>query len=90
MSTKRKLSEALFHAAAWRLRRLVGDQRIDGAIVKTAQRWRNFLKKPLFIGITGSAGKTTTKELLLGVLAHKYRGVANPGSLNVLHGVSVA
>ena len=84
MSTKRTLGVALFHATAWRLRRLVGDQRIDGAIVKTAQRWRNFLKKPLFIGITGSAGKTTTKELLLGVLAHKYRGVANPGSLNVL------
>ncbi len=34
--------------------------------------------------MTGSAGKTTTKELLLGILSASKKGVASPGSLNVL------
>ncbi|HRZ42013.1 MAG TPA: UDP-N-acetylmuramoyl-tripeptide--D-alanyl-D-alanine ligase [Bacteroidales bacterium] len=34
------------------------------------------------IGITGSNGKTTTKELILAVLAQKYRVVATQGNLN--------
>ncbi len=69
---------------AWRVRELVGDQYVDLTIVKIAQRWRPFLKKPVFFGITGSAGKTTAKELLLAVLSYKRRGVGSPSSLNVL------
>ncbi|SBT06779.1 putative Peptidyl-tRNA hydrolase [Candidatus Propionivibrio aalborgensis] len=72
------------NALAWRFRRIVGDARLDRAIVKIAWRWRPLLKKPVFIGIAGSAGKTTTKELLLGVLSHKGRGAGNPASLNAL------
>ena len=34
--------------------------------------------------MTGSAGKTTTKELLFGILSASKKGVANPASLNVL------
>lgn len=71
-------------AIAWRVRGLVGDNLVDQTIIKIAQRWRPLLNKPVFIGITGSAGKTTTKELLLGVLSQKSRGIANPASLNVL------
>ncbi|MBP3710773.1 MAG: UDP-N-acetylmuramoyl-tripeptide--D-alanyl-D-alanine ligase [Treponema sp.] len=42
---------------------------------------RNFphLKK---IGITGSSGKTTTKELCVAVLKQRYRVVCNEGNLN--------
>lgn len=71
-------------ALDWRIRRVFGDARLDRAIVKFAWRWRPLLKKPVFIGIAGSAGKTTTKELLLGVLSHKGRGTGNPASLNAL------
>ena len=71
-------------ALAWRLRRVVGDRRLDAFIVSTAQVWRAVLKKPVFIGIAGSAGKTTTKELLHGLLARQRSGVANAASLNVL------
>ncbi|MDP2323697.1 MAG: aminoacyl-tRNA hydrolase [Gammaproteobacteria bacterium] len=71
-------------ALAWRFRRLVGDVRLDRAIVKAAQAWRAYLHKPVFIGIAGSAGKTTTKELLHGVLSYRRRSVANPSSLNAL------
>lgn len=74
----------IFDAAAWRIRRIVGDQRLDGIIVKAANVWRPHLKRTQFIGITGSGGKTTTKELLLGIMSHKQVGIANPASLNVL------
>ena len=78
--TPRRVLDAL----AWRFRRLAGDQRVDRAIVRLAHRWRQVLHKPVFIGIAGSAGKTTTKELLHGVLSYRQRGLANPSSLNAL------
>lgn len=34
------------------------------------------------IGITGSCGKTTTKEILLSILKQKYSVIANEGNLN--------
>ena len=62
----------------------MGDARVDSAWVAVAKRWRPTLKRTVFIGVTGSAGKTTTKELLFGILSASKKGVANPGSLNVL------
>lgn len=80
-----KLAPARLRAAlAWRFRGLVGDQRVDRAIVRVAQVWRPCLRKPVFIGIAGSAGKTTTKELLHGLLSYGQRGLSNPSSLNAL------
>ena len=51
-------------------------------LLKAAPPWRALLKKPVFIGVTGSVGKTTTKELLLGVLGSKGRGIGTVGSMN--------
>ena len=34
------------------------------------------------VGITGSSGKTTTKEILVSILSQKYRVVSNEGNLN--------
>ncbi len=42
---------------------------------------RNFLNIPI-IGLTGSNGKTTTKELINGVLSQKYTTTATVGNLN--------
>jgi UDP-N-acetylmuramoyl-tripeptide--D-alanyl-D-alanine ligase len=42
------------------------------------------------IGITGSAGKTTTKELLAAMLATRYRVARNPGNFNNLYGFPLA
>jgi UDP-N-acetylmuramoyl-tripeptide--D-alanyl-D-alanine ligase len=42
------------------------------------------------IGVTGSAGKTTTKELLAAMLARRYRTAASPGNLNNLYGFPLA
>ena len=71
-------------ALAWRLRAFVGDERVDRSLVRMAHRWRPMLGKPVFIGIAGSGGKTTTKELLLGMLSARRRGTGTTASLNAL------
>lgn len=42
------------------------------------------------VGITGSAGKTTAKELLAAMLARRFQVARNPGSLNNTLGFPVA
>ena len=42
------------------------------------------------VGITGSAGKTTTKELLAVLLARKFQVSRTPGNLNNLYGFPLA
>lgn len=72
----------LSDAFAWSLRRLVGDDFVDRTKLALAPHWRPFLKKPVFVGVTGSVGKTTTKELLLGILSRTGRGVGTVGGSN--------
>jgi UDP-N-acetylmuramoyl-tripeptide--D-alanyl-D-alanine ligase len=42
------------------------------------------------VGITGSAGKTTTKELLAAMLATRFRVARTPGNFNNLYGFPLA
>ncbi len=51
------------------------------SLQQLAKYHRNQLKIP-FIGITGSNGKTTTKELIHAVLSQKYKTLATHGNLN--------
>ena len=51
------------------------------ALQQLANFHRKQLKTPL-IGLTGSNGKTTTKELINAVLSEKYRTIATIGNLN--------
>jgi UDP-N-acetylmuramoyl-tripeptide--D-alanyl-D-alanine ligase len=51
------------------------------ALQDLAKYHRSMLTIPI-IGITGSNGKTTTKELVRNVLAKKYRTLATEGNLN--------
>lgn len=51
------------------------------ALQKTAAFWRQQLDVRV-IGITGSVGKSTTKELAAEVLSQRYPTVKNPGNLN--------
>ncbi len=53
--------------------------------LKTLQELSTFHRRKMdipFIGITGSNGKTTTKELTRDVLAKKYKVLATKGNLN--------
>jgi UDP-N-acetylmuramoyl-tripeptide--D-alanyl-D-alanine ligase len=51
------------------------------ALQKTARFWRRKLHLRV-IGITGSVGKSTTKELVAEVLTQRFRTLKNPGNLN--------
>ncbi len=51
------------------------------ALQKVARSWRRQLNIRV-IGITGSVGKSTTKELVASVLDQRYSTLKNPGNLN--------
>jgi len=51
------------------------------ALQKVASVWRKRINVRV-IGITGSVGKSTTKELTTTVLKQRYRTLKNPGNLN--------
>ncbi len=51
------------------------------ALQQIARFWRRKLHLRV-IGITGSVGKSTTKELIAEVLSQRYRTLKNPGNLN--------
>lgn len=51
------------------------------ALQKAAAFWRSQLSVRV-IGITGSVGKSTSKELIAEVLERRYRTLRNPGNLN--------
>lgn len=51
------------------------------ALQQVARYWRSRLDVRV-IGITGSVGKTTTKEVAAELLERRYRTLRNPGNLN--------
>lgn len=51
------------------------------AIANLAAYWRSTLKA-VVVGVTGSTGKTSTKDLLLSVLQQRYRTAATQGNRN--------
>jgi UDP-N-acetylmuramoyl-tripeptide--D-alanyl-D-alanine ligase len=57
----------------------VGDTRAD--LTSAASAWRKTLTKSI-LGITGSNGKTSTKELVLNCLARKWKAAGTRGNLN--------
>jgi len=52
------------------------------ALTRLATACRHSLKSAHFIAVTGSSGKTTTKQLLRAVLAQRFRVSASPRSFN--------
>ncbi|MBA2518687.1 MAG: UDP-N-acetylmuramoyl-tripeptide--D-alanyl-D-alanine ligase [Chloroflexia bacterium] len=60
---------------------LVVEAPVD-ALQVMAGVWRNRLDDLIVVGITGSIGKTSTKEVVASVLGGRYRTYRNPGNLN--------
>ncbi len=52
------------------------------ALQQIARFWRRKLPNLRVIGITGSVGKSTTKEMVAEVLSTRYRTLKSPGNLN--------
>ena len=74
----RALFERAKNGLGWRWGRLY-ERGLYGLTTWHRQRLRN----TVFVGVTGSAGKTTTKDLIGGILdRHMAGGMKNPGSLN--------
>jgi len=59
------------------------------ALQRIAHLWRRKLTLRV-IGVTGSVGKSTTKELIAEVLESRYRTLKNPGNLNNEIGLPLA
>ena len=60
---------------------LVVDSTMTG-LQQIARYWRSQLKNLTVIGITGSVGKTTTKESTYNVLSHTFRTLKTPKNYN--------
>ncbi len=52
------------------------------ALQTTARFWRSRMQHVRVVGITGSVGKSTTKEVTAGVLSARYRTLKNDGNFN--------
>ena len=59
------------------------------ALHDLASYWRSLFPVPL-VGVTGSVGKTSTKELIATVLSTRFRVLKNPGNLNAITGMPLA
>jgi aminoacyl-tRNA hydrolase len=77
----------LYRACVARLPRLPDGRAVDPltkwVVPVLAPLYRACLGRVVFIGVTGSCGKTTTKELIAAILATHLRGQKNPGNLNL-------
>jgi len=59
------------------------------ALQNLAAWWRSLYPVTL-VGVTGSVGKTSTKELIATVLGRRFRVLRNPGNLNAITGLPLA
>lgn len=59
------------------------------ALQALARAYRRSFQIPI-VGITGSSGKTTTKELLYAILSKQFRAYRSPGNYNTEYGLPLA
>ena len=74
-----------FNAAAWAAFHTPGCVVVNdtlAALQQIARFWRRKMAQVRVVGITGSVGKSTTKELTAQVLSRRYRTLKNIGNFN--------
>ncbi len=87
-------------AAAVLVSEELGDLHPDCSIIRVADTllalqmlacwWRGELEPIRVIGLTGSSGKTSTKDMLLSILSQRFRAQATRGNLNNHIGVPLS
>ena len=76
------LTDRIRLAVEWRARK-IGWIVLSRSLYGLTFLYRPLLRRTIFVGITGSAGKTTTKDLVAAILErHFRRGKKGPGTLN--------
>ncbi|MBC8526367.1 MAG: UDP-N-acetylmuramoyl-tripeptide--D-alanyl-D-alanine ligase [Candidatus Cloacimonetes bacterium] len=68
--------------------RLIYVDNTSTALGKLAKYYKSFFNIPV-VGITGSVGKTITKEFIANVLSQKYNVLKSKGNFNTLVGLSL-
>ena len=66
----------------------IASQFVKDHIARMARKKLQKLKKLRVIGITGSYGKTSTKEILTQLLAYKFKVICTPKNINTDFGIS--
>lgn len=74
---------------AWRDRTIVVAPDARKAIGELARAWRTSVA-PRVVGITGTVGKTTAKDLTAAAVAARFRTHKSPGNLNSREGLPLA
>jgi len=59
-----------------------------GPVIRGARLWRSALRDTCFIGVTGSAGKTTTKDLIHAILAGQAPSAKSSDTNNQFYSVA--
>ena len=77
-SGSRKLLTEVWSTARWRI--FLANRRVA---LWLAPLYRAQLRRVVFVGVTGSCGKSTTKELIAAVLNSRFRGHKTPGNRNL-------
>jgi UDP-N-acetylmuramoyl-tripeptide--D-alanyl-D-alanine ligase len=68
--------------------RFEGSRRVHRVALAAAMRRRRRLDHVLFVAVTGSSGKSTTKELVAAVLGSRFSGTRTPGNFNTPTGIA--
>ena len=77
-SKSRGLLTEVWRSARWRIS--LTNRRVA---LWLAPLYRAVLRRVTFIGVTGSCGKSTTKELIAAVLHSRFKGQKTPGNNNL-------
>ncbi len=70
-------------------RNIIAVEDTRAALHQLARAYRQRFPVPV-IGVTGSSGKTTAKELLFSILAQRFKAYRSPGNYNTEYGLPLA
>ncbi len=76
--------------APWLKRKIIFVEDSLQSLQETARSWLARFPDITLIGVTGSCGKTTTKELIASVLSQEHETVKSPGNRNSVIGLPLS